>query len=241
MPPLTRRALVAVLFVFVATLVLVRPTDGGLPAVESLRAGVRWVAKGDGATEAAVLLDPSVAYMPSKLVSAPEATILGPKTSEETPFGRLDRRLHIDPKGDEPLLRVAEPTAPVLASAVPLSQAEPFTTFGRANLTQSNLAPRQGSFEVLPINGAIKPLISGILPPLDIKNGTFGDKNRENDPLAAIFEANIGVDSLGLQGLPSLVRSTGNRSVDRGIITWAAGVPWAKHLPPGTYRLTVVP
>jgi hypothetical protein len=242
LPPLTRRALVAVLFVFVATLVLVRPTDGGLPAVESLRAGVRWVAKGDGATEAAVLLDPSVAYMPSKLISAPEATMSGPKTSEETPFGHLERRLHIDPiKGDEPLLRVAEPTAPTLASAVPLSQAEPFITFGRANMTQSSLAPRQGSFEVLPINGAFKPLISGILPPLDIKKGNFSDKNKGNDPLVAIFEATIGVDSLGLQGLPALVRSSGDRSVDRGIMTWAAGVPWAKHLPPGTYRLTVVP
>jgi hypothetical protein len=58
--------LVAGLVVFLAVLVLVRPTDGGLPAVEPLRSGVRWVAKGDGTTEAAVLLDPSVAYMPAR-------------------------------------------------------------------------------------------------------------------------------------------------------------------------------
>ena len=242
LPPLTRRALVAGLVVFLAVLVLVRPTDGGLPAVEPLRSGVRWVAKADGATEAAVLLDSSVAYMPSKLISTPEASMVGPKPSEGTPFARLDRRLLSDPtKGDEPPLKMAEPSSPTLASAVPLAQADPFITFGRANLTQSGLAPRHGSFEVLAINGASKPLISGILPPLDAKKGLINDKNKENNPLVAIFEATIGVDSLGLQGLPAMVRSSGDRSVDRGIMAWAAGVPWAKHLPPGTYRLTVVP
>jgi hypothetical protein len=242
LPPLTRTALVAGLVVFLATLVLVRPTDGGLPAVEPLRGGVRWVVKADGPTEAAVLLDSSVAYMPSKLISVPEAAMVGPKPSEGTPFARLDRRLLSDPiKGDEPPLKVAEPTSPTLATSVSLAQAEPFITFGRANLTQSALPPRQGSFEVLAINGASKPLISGILPPLVLKNGDLTGKNKENDPLVAVFEATIGVDSLGLQGLPALVRSSGSRSADRGILTWAAGVPWAKHLPPGTYRLVVVP
>jgi hypothetical protein len=242
LPPLTRRALVAGLVVFVALLVLVRPTDGGLPAVEPLRTGVRWVAKGDAATEAAVLLDPSVAYMPARLISAPEATMVGPKPSEETPFARLDRRLLSDPiKGDEPPLKMSDPALPSLASAVPLAQADPFTTFGRVNLAQSGLSPRHGSFEVFGISGASKPLISGILPPLDIKNQKLLDKNGKNSPLTAFFEAIIGVDSLGLQGAPALIRSSGDQAVDRGILTWAAGVPWTKHLPPGSYRLTVVP
>ena len=242
LPPLTRTALVAGLVVFLATLVLVRPTDGGLPAVEPLRTGVRWVAKADGTTEAAVLLDPSVAYMPSRLISAPETTMVGPKPSEETPFARLDRRLLNDPlKGDEPPLRVAEPASPSLASAAPLAQAEPFTTFGRANLTRSSLPPRHGSFEVFALSVGDKPSISGILPPLEVKKGVYTDKNQENNPLVSVFEATIGVDSLGLQGLPALVRSSGDKSVDRGIMTWAAGVPWAKHLPPGSYRLKVVP
>jgi len=242
LPPLTRRALVAGLVVFLAVLVLVRPTDGGLPAVEPLRSGVRWVAKGDGTTEAAVLLDPSVAYMPARLINAPETTMVGPKPSEETPFARLDRRLLSDPfKGDEPPLKMTDPASPLVASAVPLAQAEPFTTFGRANLTQSGLPPRHGSFEVFELNRGSKPSISGILPPLDIKKLKSADKNKENTPPLAFFEAIIGLDSLGLQGAPTLVRSTGDKAVDRGILTWAAGVPWAKHLPSGSYRLTVVP
>jgi hypothetical protein len=242
LPPLTRRALLAGLVVFLAALVLVRPTDGGLPAVEPLRAGVRWVAKGDGTSEAAVLLDPSVAYMPARLINVPEATMVGSKPSEETPFARLDRRLLSDPmKADAPPFKMTDPTSPSLASAVPLAQAEPFTTFGRVNLTQSSITPRHGSFEVFSLNGGIKPTISGILPPLGIKNAELVDKNKENTPLVAIFEATIGVDSLGLQGTPALVRSSGDRAVDRGILTWAAAVPWDKHLPPGSYRLTVVP
>ena len=136
---------------------------------------------------------------------------------------------------------MTDPASPLVASAVPLAQAEPFTTFGRANLTQSGLPPRHGSFEVFELNRGSKPSISGILPPLDIKKLKSADKNKENTPPLAFFEAIIGLDSLGLQGAPTLVRSTGDKAVDRGILTWAAGVPWAKHLPSGSYRLTVVP
>lgn len=242
LPPLTRTALVAGLVVFLLALVLVRPTDGGLPAVEPVRDGIRWVGKGNGSAEAAVLLDPSVAYMPAKLVSAPEVSLAGPKPSEGTPFPRLDRRLVNDPlKGDTAPLQAAEPTTPPLASAVPLVQADPFITFGRANLSRSGLPSRAGTFEVHELSGGRKAIISGILPHLDFKIESFNDIKSKNLPLWSVFEANIGVDSLGLQGSPSLVKSSGDRGVDQAISRWASTVPWSRHLPPGSYRLTVAP
>ena len=242
LPPLTRTALLAGLVVFLLAMVLVRPTDGGLPPVEPIRGGVQWVGKGNGSAEAAVLLDPSVAYMPAKLVSAPEAIAAGPSPSEGTPFPRLDRRLLNDPlRGDDPPLKVGEPATPLLASAVPLTQADPFITFGRVNLAHSGLSARTGTFEVYDLSWGKKPIISGILPQLDIKNEDSSDKNSKNAPLWSIFEANLGVDSLGLQGSPSLVKSSGDSRLDQAIFRWAGGIPWAKHLPPGSYRLTVAP
>jgi hypothetical protein len=242
LPPLTRTALVAGLVVFLVTLVLVRPTDGGLPPVEPVRGGVRWVGKGNGSAEAAVLLDPSVAYMPAKLVSAPEVSLAGPKPAEGTPFPRLDRRLSNDPlKTDEPPLKVGEPSAPALASAVPLAQADPYTTFGRANLAQASLPGRVGTFEVYPLGGAKNPVISGIMPHFDDDKSKILDKNSKSAPLWSLFEATFGVDSLGLQGSPALARTSGDSAVDRAILRWAKGVPWSRHLPPGSYRLMVVP
>lgn len=242
LPPLTRTALATGLLVFLAALAFVRPNDGGRPAVEPVRAGIRWVGKGDGSAEAAVLLDPSLAYIPSRLVSAPESTSFGPKPTEEAPFSRLDRRLLSDPtKGDESPLKLSEPRVPLPGSAVALAQAEPFTTFGRANLTRSGLLGRYGAFEVYVTSGAKKPIISGILPHSVYKNAEINSIKRENNPLYGIFEANIGLDSLGLQGIPAIVRSSGDKAVDRAIIDWARGVPWARHLPPGSYRLSIVP
>lgn len=241
-PPLTRTALLAGLAVFVAALALVRPTDGGLPPAEPLRGGVRWVAAGNGVAEGVVLLDPSVAYLPSKLIATPDLAFTGTKLSEETPFTRLDRRLTNDPlKSADPPLKLVEPVAPRASTAVPLTAADPFTTFGRANLAQSSLAPRAGSFEVFELSGAKKSFISGILPPLELKNINKTDKSGNNAPLWSTFEAIVGVDSLGLQGQPAVIRSSGHREVDQALTRWATGVPWAKHLPPGSYRLFVSP
>lgn len=242
LPPLTRTALVAGLVVFLITLALVRPTDGGLPPVEPVRGGVRWLGKGNGSAEAAVLLDPSVAYMPARLVGTSDVSLSGPKPTEGTPFPRLDRMLSNDPlKSDEPPLKVGEPSAPSLASAVPLTQAEPYITLGRVNLAQSSIPSRAGAFEVFSLSGERKAIISGIMPHLDINNDKINSKNSKSNPLWSVFEATFGIDSLGLQGPPALARSSGDLAVDRAILRWTKEVPWARHLPPGSYRLTVVP
>lgn len=241
-PPLTRTALIAGLAVFLAALVLVRPTDGGLPPAETLRGGVRWVAPDHAPTEGVLLLDPSVAYLPGRLIHSVDLPSAGPRPSEETPFPRLDRRLAHDPlKTTEAPLKLADPVSPAPAKASPLAATDPFVTFGRANLTQSGLPPRVGVFEVYPIGGAAKPSISGILPHLDAINIKNSDKNDKEAPLWEKYEAIIGVDALGQAGWPAVSRSSGDAGVDQALARWAAGVPWARHLAPGTYRLVVSP
>ena len=241
-PPLTRTALIAGLAVFLAALVLVRPTDGGLPPAEPLRGGVRWVAPDHAPTEGVLLLDPSVAYLPGRLINPVDLPSAGPRPSEETPFPRLNRQLAHDPqKTTEPPLKLVDPSYPAPAGASRLASGEPFVTFGRANLPQSGLPPRVGVFEVYPIGGASKPSISGILPHLEGLNIKNSDKNVNKSPLWDSYEAIIGVDSLGQAGRPAVTRSSGDEEVDRALGRWAAGVPWARHLVPGSYRLVVSP
>ena len=241
-PPLTRTALIAGLAVFLAALVLVRPTDGGLPKAEPLRGGVRWVAADHAPTEGVLLLDPSVAYLPGRLINPVDLRPAGPRPSEETPFARLDRRLGHDPqKTAAAPIKLADPSSPSPANSSSLAAAEPFTTFGRANLTQSGASPRVGVFEVYPVSGAKKPSITGILPHFE----SFSSNNKKNNnnlaPLWGSYEAIVGVDSLGQAGLPAMSRSSGDAGVDQALGRWAASVPWARHLAPGTYRLVVSP
>jgi hypothetical protein len=239
-PPLTRTALLAGLAVFLAALVLVRPTDGGAPRAEPLRGGVRWVSGDHAPTEGVLLLDPSIAYLPGRLINPVNLPAASSGLGEETPFARLDRRL--DPRLTlEAPLKLTDPVSPAPASSSPLVAADPFVTFGRANLTQSGLAPRAGVFEVYPINGAKNSEISGILPHLDDYNKNFKIKKPSDAPLWGNYEAIIGVDSLGQAGAPAVVRSSGDPEVDLALARWAAGVPWARHLAPGTYRLVVSP
>lgn len=241
-PPLTRTALIAGLAVFLAALVLVRPTDGGLPSAEPLRGGVRWVAPGHAPTEGVLLLDPSVAYLPSRLINPVDLPSAGPRLSEETPFPRLGRRLAHDPQTTTGApLKLTEPVSPTPAKASPLVAADPFVTFGRANLTQSSLPPRAGVFEIHPIGGANKPSISGILPHLNTNNIVIKSKNIQSAPLWGNYGAIIGVDSFGQVAAPIMTQSSGDPEVDQALARWAAGVPWARHLPPGTYRLVVSP
>jgi hypothetical protein len=241
-PPLTRTALLAGLAVFLAALVLVRPTDGGLPRAEPLRGGVRWVSADHAPTEGVLLLDPSVAYLPGRLINPVDLPSAGPRPSEETPFKRLDRRLAHDPLvSSAPPLSLTNPTSPSAATASPLASAEPFTTFGRANLAQSGMSPRSGVFEVYQLSGAKKPEISGILPHLDSFKSINSKKEGFNAPPWDKYEAIVGVDSLGQTGLPAVIHSSGDSGVDQALARWAAGVPWARYLAPGTYRLIVCP
>ena len=74
---------------------------------------------------------------------------------------------------------------------------------------------------------------------------TFYTKNTTNipreAPLWSRYEANIGVDAFGQAGGPAVTRSSGDAEVDRALARWAASVPWARHLAPGSYRLVVSP
>lgn len=242
-PPLTRTALLSGLGLFLLTLVVFKPGAGGdAPAPPSAN-GVRLVAPGDARTESVVLLDTSAVYFPAKsaLGGVGRSEVGQP---EDAPFAKSSPVLQFDPSrplGKESTLQVPRREAPMPAKAVPLAEVTPFTTFGSQGFAGEGLASRAAFFDVYPLSGALKPLISGKITHFVGKNGVRDDLISKNAPFKSSFELILSVDSLGKAPLGGEVRHTGSAALDEAIRRWASGVDWAAQLPPGTYRLIVGP
>ena len=233
LPPLTRTALLAGLALFILTLLVFRPTAGGVPPAPVLAGGVYLVPPGDARTESFVLLDTSAVFFPSRntLGGGGQGEIGQP---EDTPFPKSEPVLQLDPlKSPASALKTPEPIVPKPATAIPLSQLEPFATFGVQRINSQAIAPRVAYFEIYQLGGALKPVLYGKIPHLDVKN-SVNPKNNSFNAVAAIV---LGIDSLGKAALGSLLRSTGDLALDKRILDWAAGVNWAGQLAPGSYRL----
>lgn len=247
MPPITRTALVSGLAVFLLTLLVFHPHAGGDPAATPLTSGVVLIPPGDPRTESLVLLDGSVAYLPGRISSA------GAGQGEvgrplDAPFAKFDPILLVDPGkydvsklNDRLPLESPKASVPTPTEALPLSQWEPYTTFGVKSLKASNLGSRGGFFEVYPISGAKKPIIYGTITHPDVKFPKIDAQNTKKSLLSSNIELILGVDSMGVHGPGALVRSSGDAALDAGVLRWATGVDWARQLPPGSYRLTVGP
>jgi hypothetical protein len=243
LPPLTRTALLCGLAVFLLTLLIFRPGAGGeVPAVP-LTNGVRLVPPGDARTESVVLLDTSAVYFPAK------STLAGGGRSEvgqpeDAPFAKSAPVLQFDPSkppAKESTLQVPRQQAPSPAKAVPLFEAEPFTTFGTKGYAGQGIESRMAFFEVYPISGAFNPVLSGKITQFSDENGIKDTFFIKNNPFKSKFELILSVDSFGKSPLGGVVRLSGSRALDDAVRRWAAGVDWASQLPPGVYRLIVGP
>jgi hypothetical protein len=242
-PPLTRTALLSGLGLFLLALLVFKPGAGGNDPAEPLANGVRLVVPGDARTESVVLLDTSAVYFPSKpaLGGGGRSEIGQP---EDAPFAKISPALQFDPSrplGKESTLQVPRREAPVPARAVPLAEAAPFTTFGTHSYAGEGLPARAAFFEIYPMSGSNKPIISGKITHFSDKKGIKDDLISKNNPFNSIFEVILSVDSLGKAPLGREVRHSGSKIVDEAIRRWAAEVDWARQLPPGAYRLIVGP
>jgi hypothetical protein len=242
-PPLTRTALLCGLSLFIGTLLIFRPSAGGHPPAPRLTIGVRLVPPGDPQTENVILLDPSAVYFPARSsnLGAGQAELGQP---EDSPFPRTAPVLQFDPGkalGRDSTLQVPRQLVPSASKAIPLDQAEPFTTFGSQQLKPGTVAPRVGFFSVLSISGSEKPYIYGNITHNDIEISNKKGFSEINAPFLSIYELILGVDSLGKASLGAMLRSSGNPELDRAILAWASRVDWVRRLPPGSYRLTVGP
>ncbi len=241
LPPATRFAVLCGCGVFVGCLLIFQPVAGGGPAAKPLTSGVALLAPGNALAETQSLLDPSAAYLP---VSQAKDKVVVAEVSqvEDSPLTGFDPILRFTPGRPVDLtLESEKPTAPAPQVAIPLSEWEPYATLGSANLTQGALAPRTLFFEIFTLSGASKPIYGGKIGNIIIKNTKSGASATDNPPLLSYLELIVGVDSMGMQAPGVITRSSGDSRVDAAVVSWSAQVPWAKQLPPGSYRLVVGP
>ena len=242
-PPLTRNALLSGLGLFLLTLLVFKPGAGGNDPAQPLTNGVRLVAPGDARTESVVLLDTSAIYFPSKpaMGGAGRSEVGQP---EDAPFAKSAPVLQFDPSrplGKESTLQVPRRETPPPAKAIPLAEVAPFTTFGTRSFSGEGITARAAFFEVYPVSGSSKPIISGNINHFNSKSGIKDDLISKNAPFKSIYEVILSVDSFGKAPLGSEVRLSGTKALDEAIRRWASGTDWAGQLPPGAYRLIVGP
>ena len=241
LPPATRFAVLCGFGVFVVGLLIFKPVSGGAPAAPTLTAGTVLLPPGNALAETQALLDPSAAYLPAGSPKSPLAAVDEVQV-EDSPLPGFDPILRFSPgKPVDLTLESEKPVAVVPYAAIPLNQWEPFSTLGSANLTQGMIAPRSFYYDVSDIGGAKKSILKGKVSNITIKSEKNGAKSDKDAPLSSHLELIIGVDSMGLQAPAQIVRSSGNSAVDAAVVSWSAQVPWAKRLPPGSYRVTVGP
>jgi hypothetical protein len=201
------------------------------------------VAPGDARTESVVLLDTSVVYFPAKSsLSGAGRSELG--QPEDAPFAKTAPVLQFDPSKAQPresTLQVPIPEAPTPAKAVPLAAGQPFTTFGSKGFSDQGIEARAAFFEVYPLAGGNKPIISGKITHFVDENGSKNDFLNKNAPLNSVYEVILSVDSFGRSPLGSVRRLSGSKPLDEAIRRWATEHDWPTQLPPGAYRLIVGP
>jgi len=241
LPPATRFAVLCGFGVFVVGLLVFKPVAGGAPAALPLTSGTVLLPPGNALAETQALLDPSAAYLPAGFSKSPLAAVDDVQV-EDSPLAGFDPILRFAPgKPVDLTLESEKPVAAVPHAAIPLSQWEPFSTLGSANLTQGAIPPRSFFCDVSDLGGSRKSILKGKIGNIIINSDKNGAKSDKDAPILSTLELIIGVDSMGLQAPAQIVRSSGNSGVDAAVVTWSTQVPWAKRLPPGSYRLTVGP
>lgn len=240
-PPVTRTAMIVTGLVFILALIFFRPQAGGRPPAPVLGVTVELLPPGSPLAESQGLMDASTLYLPVAK-SAPTQVTKDTIQPEDAPLPGFEPILKFKPGKPVDLpLEVEKPAAPAPQLVTPLPLTEPFKSFGSANLTQGSIPPRGVYFEIYKLSGAEKYVFSGNIDEKSYIKHFNGVKNGKTAPLWSSLELRIGIDTMGQQAIPSIIRSSGYLTVDTAVRNWAAEVEWARRLPPGAYRLIVGP
>ena len=239
-PPITRRATLLVGILFFISLIVFKPQAKVYPRAQTLAHPVQLLPTGSALAENESLLDASVIYLPSAK-SERRVSPTG-ETEEDSPLPGFGPQFRFTPNRALDLpLETEKSQAPSAYQAIPLKDTQPFASIGSANLSQNSMEPRGGLYEVYPVSGATKPILSGKMP----NKINFTNKNpTKNDKIATLssnLELLIALDSMGMQSQARLLRSSGDIELDNEVKQWSSTMDWGRLLAPGFYRLVIGP
>ena len=240
-PPVTRTAMIVTGIAFILALIFFKPQAGGNSPAPALKVAVELLPPGSSLAESQGLMDSSTIYLPVAKAT-PATTIKESIQPEDAPLPGFEPILKFSPgKPIDLPLEVEKPTAASPQLVTPLPLTEPFKSYGSANLTQTSMGPRGIYYEVYILGGAKNYKLNGNLDEKSYKKYFSSIKSDKTAPLWSSLEIRIGIDTMGQQAAPMVVKSSGYSMVDEAIRNWAAEVEWARRLPPGAYRLIVGP
>jgi hypothetical protein len=241
-PPITRRATIAVGVLFFISLIIFKPQAKVYPRAQPLAHPIQLLPAGSALAENESLLDSSVIYLPP---SSSERRVSSSSESiqvEDAPLPGFGPQFRFNPTRPLDLPPESEKSqAPNAHKAIPLKDTQPFAAMGSSELAQNSMEPRGGLYEVYPINGANKPVLSGKIPNKINLSTINPAKNTKNAPLYPNLELLIALDSMGMQSESRLMHSSGDVEVDNALKEWSLSMDWGHLLPPGFYRLVIGP
>jgi len=241
-PPITRRATIVVGILFFISLIIFKPQAKVYPRAQTLAHPVQLLPAGSALAENESLLDSSVIYLPPATTERRVASSSDSIQVEDAPLPGFGPQFRFIPGRPLDLpLESEKSQAPSPYQAIPLKDTQPFASMGSANLSQNSVEPRGGLYEVYPISGANKPILSGKIPTkikFYYKNPTKSDKI---STLSHNLELLIALDSMGMQSQARLLQSSGDIQVDNAVKEWSSSMDWGHLLAPGFYRLVIGP
>ena len=241
-PPITRRATLVVGILFFISLIVFKPQAKVYSRAQSLEHSVQLLPSGSALAENESLLDSSIIYLPPATTERRVATSSETIQVEDAPLPGFGPQFRFSPTRPLDLpLETEKSQAPSAYQAIPLKDTQPFTSMGSANLSQNSMDSRCGLYEVYPISGANKPILSGKMPQKINFSGINPEKNGKSNPLSLNLELLIGLDSMGMQSQARLLKSSGDIEVDNALKEWSSSMDWGRLLPPGFYRLVIGP
>lgn len=231
---LSRSALAIGLGLFLAILLLVRPVHTPSPrlipsgpTVLALDPRSPWV-------ERATLQEGAGLFMPAVSDDVRSVDAAQP---DALPFHAFGPEFRHDPT--KPLsLPVASPSArwPSLDEAFPLLEGRPYASIGQR---PPGSLPKSRILQICVFSDINETVTKREIRSSD--SNTSITKLLQSKDLKTIspLELRLGIDGMGLQSEPYLLRTSGDNDWDREVLSWARGWPWATWLRPGSYRVVI--
>lgn len=236
LPPLSRLALVLGLGLFAGLVLLVQPVHRASPALVASRASVRALEPGSPWVERAELEEGSAVFIPAR---RDDIILTDAAQPDAAPFSSFGPEYRHDPAKPLALGSSLPPTRwKTLEQAFPFHDDRPFATLGEKPPRQTPKARVLQVQVFSDINeNVIERDVSGTNE-RDLKLKSLSNSVlRVNSPV----EIRVGIDAMGLQARPYLIRSSGANDWDQAVCSWARTVPWTTWLKPGSYRVVVGP
>lgn len=234
--PLSRIALAAGAALFLATILLVRPVHEAAPRLAASPASVLLLAPGSPLQDRAALLEGSNLFMPLNLDENQGVDVAQPDASPFTAFGPELRH--------DPAKPLALPTSEStirwtgLDEAFPLRDDRPYETLGQK---AARSAPNPRVLRIDVFSDINENIFSKDIRSVDLQ--AYNNKSLKINALGVFtpIEFRLGIDSMGLQSKPYLLRSSGDAAQDQLLTDWVRRLPWGLWLKPGSYRVVIGP